>query len=53
MAGGALANWLDRIFHGLVIDFLELGPLPTINLADLAIFMGLLFFCRDLRQSPT
>lgn len=45
LAGGA-SNWIDRILHGSVVDFLNLGigPLRTgiFNVADVAIMVGLL-----------
>jgi len=49
IAGGGLANWLDRVVDdGAVTDFvsLGLGALRTgiFNLADLAIVAGLLLF---------
>jgi signal peptidase II len=43
-AGGA-SNWIDRVLHGRVVDFLNLGigPLRTgiFNVADVAILAGL------------
>lgn len=49
IAGGGLANWLDRLANdGAVTDFVSLGvgPLRTgiFNLADLAIMAGLALF---------
>jgi signal peptidase II len=49
IAGGGLANWLDRLANdGAVTDFvsLGLGPLRTgiFNVADLAIVAGLALF---------
>ena len=43
---GAFSNFLDRLFFGCVIDFIELGFWPLFNLADTFIFLGfvLLFF---------
>lgn len=44
--GGALGNLADRVFRdpgflrGAVVDFVELGPWPTFNLADAAITLG-------------
>jgi signal peptidase II len=43
--GGALGNWIDRIVHGSVIDFLDVNfwPFqnwPVFNLADSAIVVG-------------
>ena len=44
IAGGALGNALDRLRHGAVTDFIDIHvagwPLPTFNLADLAIWVG-------------
>jgi signal peptidase II len=45
VAGGGLANWLDRVLHdGHVTDFVSIGfgPLRTgiFNLADVMIFAG-------------
>jgi signal peptidase II len=46
VAGGA-SNWLDRVLHGRVIDFMNvgLGPVRTgiFNVADLAVMLGLAF----------
>lgn len=39
--GGAVGNLLDRMFRGAVIDFLAIGSYPVINLADIAISLGL------------
>jgi signal peptidase II len=45
IAGGGLANWLDRLFHdGAVTDYVSLGigPLRTgiFNLADVSVMAG-------------
>lgn len=41
---GGLSNWVDRVVHGRVVDFLNvgLGPLRTgvFNMADVAILLG-------------
>lgn len=46
LIGGALGNLLDRISHGAVLDFIDLGlgdlRIPLFNLADLAISLGVL-----------
>ena len=48
IAGGALGNVLDRVFHGKVIDFIDVHykefHWPTFNLADSFIFLGVLLF---------
>ena len=38
--GGALGNMIDRIFVGRVTDFLSVGNLPVINLADASLSVG-------------
>jgi signal peptidase II len=60
VAGGGLANWLDRLLHdGSVTDFVSLGigPLRTgvFNLADVAVVGGclLLFLARPQRPEPS
>ncbi len=46
--GGAIGNLLDRLRHGYVVDFIDVGPWPVFNVADSAIVTGifglLLFF---------
>ena len=49
---GGLSNWIDRLIHGRVVDFIvmRVGPLQTgvFNVADVAIMLGaaLLLFTR-------
>jgi len=55
VAGGGIANWLDRLFHGgAVTDFvsLGLGPLRTgiFNVADVAIVAGVGFLIATLSE---
>ena len=38
--GGALGNLLDRINHGYVVDFMDIGFWPIFNVADLSIVCG-------------
>jgi len=38
--GGALGNTLDRIQHGYVIDFIQVGWWPVFNIADSGITTG-------------
>jgi signal peptidase II len=57
VAGGA-SNWFDRIVHGSVVDFLNLGigPLRTgvFNVADVAIMIGVgLFVVAELWPPPS
>jgi signal peptidase II len=55
VAGGA-SNWIDRVIHGGVVDFLNvgIGPVRTgiFNVADVAIMLGaLILICGELRQN--
>ncbi|WWO97946.1 MAG: signal peptidase II [Candidatus Dasytiphilus stammeri] len=49
--GGTLSNLLDRIAYGFVIDFIDFSiknwHLPTFNIADLAIFIGIILIIFD------
>ena len=44
-AAGASSNWLDRVLHGSVVDFLNvgIGPVRTgiFNVADVALMLGI------------
>jgi signal peptidase II len=56
VAGGA-SNWIDRVLHGRVVDFLNLGigPIRTgvFNVADVAIMAGAaLVALSALRRAP-
>jgi signal peptidase II len=39
--GGALGNVIDRLRHGYVVDFIDVGPWPIFNIADSAIMTGI------------
>ncbi|MDC8759371.1 signal peptidase II [Janthinobacterium fluminis] len=50
--GGAIGNVIDRVAYGHVIDFLDFhlkgwGHFPAFNLADSAIFLGVVLFILD------
>lgn len=51
LAGGAVANLVDRLAHGGVLDFFDLGVgtlrIPTFNTADMAISVGFLLALLD------
>ncbi len=55
IAGGALGNAIDRLYHGAVVDFLNMSCCGinnpyTFNIADIGIFagvFGLLLFSND------
>ena len=53
---GGLSNWIDRVLHGRVVDFMNIGvgPLRTgiFNAADVAIMLGVaLFLFAEFRRS--
>ena len=39
--GGAIGNLLDRVRDGTVVDFIDVGPWPTFNIADSSIVVGM------------
>lgn len=43
--GGALSNFLDRVFRGYVVDFLNFQIWPVFNVADSAITVGVVIYC--------
>ncbi len=51
--GGALANALDRVIHGAVVDFLNVTAFGihnpySFNIADIAIFLGAAIIILDI-----
>jgi signal peptidase II len=40
--GGALGNLIDRVRQGHVTDFLDFGPVPVFNVADMSIVSGVI-----------
>lgn len=42
IVGGALGNVADRLTRSAVVDYVDIGPWPTFNLADVAISVGVL-----------
>ncbi|OCG72603.1 signal peptidase II [Gilliamella sp. Nev6-6] len=57
--GGAFGNLFDRIYHGFVVDFLDVNfgnwHYPTFNIADCAICagIGLFIFCSYKKPKKT
>ena len=45
LTSGGLANFFERIIFGTVLDYIFLPPLPTFNLADGAIALGVVLLC--------
>lgn len=52
LTGGA-ANLIDRIFRGGVVDFIRLPFIPSFNLADMMICLGLTLFLVDFAKTKT
>jgi signal peptidase II len=55
--GGILGNFVDRLVHGYVIDFIELHlqdafQWPTFNVADTAITVGIVLLLVDTVRNP-
>lgn len=40
IVGGAIGNYIDRIFRGFVVDFFDFKVWPVFNIADIAIVLG-------------
>ena len=38
--GGALGNYLDRLFRGYVVDFIDFRVWPVFNVADIFVVLG-------------
>ncbi|MGH7722998.1 MAG: signal peptidase II [Candidatus Dormibacteria bacterium] len=50
--GGALANAVDRVAQGYVVDFIDLQRWPVFNVADMSIVLGILIGVLTLRVVP-
>ncbi|MFM8320899.1 MAG: signal peptidase II [Chloroflexota bacterium] len=48
LLGGALGNLVDRALFGHVTDFISIGGLPALNLADLCVLAGVLLLAGGL-----
>jgi signal peptidase II len=51
--GGALANAVDRVLQGYVVDFIDLQRWPVFNVADMAIVIGILVGVLTMRTVPS
>lgn len=51
LAGGAIANLVDRAGDKAVTDFIDLGAWPTFNLADVAITLGVALLVLPMTRS--
>jgi signal peptidase II len=50
--GGAIANAIDRVVQGYVVDFIDLQRWPVFNVADMAIVVGIILGVLTLRTEP-
>lgn len=48
--GGAIGNLIDRLLQGWVTDFLDFGPWPIFNVADMAVVGGVILLAYILLQ---
>ena len=49
---GAISNIFDRIFYGGVVDYFTLSFIPTFNVADICIVLGIgIFIYHTLSQA--
>ena len=51
VVGGVLGNLLDRLRLGYVVDFVDIGPWPTFNVADASITVGVLLLVWVMSRS--
>ncbi len=51
MIGGALGNGLDRLWHGHVVDFIQVWFLPILNVADLFFLFGAFVVAWDVTRT--
>jgi signal peptidase II len=42
LLGGILGNLIDRVFLGYITDFVRIDPLPVFNMADIAVYTGVI-----------
>ncbi|NLF80795.1 MAG: signal peptidase II [Clostridia bacterium] len=43
--GGAIGNFIDRLYQGAVVDFVNLGWFPVFNLADSCLSVSAVLIC--------
>lgn len=48
IVAGALANLIDRLRFGYVVDYIHFFNLNVFNLADILIFLGIIFYMFDI-----
>jgi len=53
LIGGAVANLIDRVSRGEVVDFIDVLGWPTFNIADMAIVIGALLLAITYLRDET
>lgn len=48
IVGGALGNYIDRLFRGYVVDYIDFKVWPVFNFADICIVIGCILFSINL-----
>ena len=46
--GAGTSNLLDRLFYGCVRDFINIGIIPTFNIADAIITLGVILLLLNI-----
>lgn len=44
IVGGAIGNYIDRLFRGYVVDYIDFHIWPVFNFADICIVLGCILF---------
>lgn len=45
---GTIGNFIDRLYLGYVVDFIDIRLFPVFNIADMSIDIGICFFIGDI-----
>lgn len=48
---GAASNFYDRLAYGYVLDYLRLGPLSLVNIADGMVIVGILLLLSNYKKT--
>jgi len=48
VVGGAVGNYIDRLFRGYVVDYIDFKIWPVFNFADICIVLGCIIFIINL-----
>ena len=51
VVGGAIGNYIDRIFRGYVVDYIDFKIWPVFNFADVCIVVGCVLFTVSLLRT--